>query len=43
MKLEEGFGVELLRIESICLLPHFPQLSNTALSVVKHGRKKAHM
>lgn len=31
MKFEEGFRVELQRVESICLLPDLLQLSNAAL------------
>lgn len=32
MQFKKGLGVELLRIQSICLLPNFPQLINATLS-----------
>ena len=38
VQFKKGFRVELLRIQSVCLLPDFPQLSDTSLSIRK--RKK---
>lgn len=35
MQLEERFGVELLRVESVRLLPDLPQLSHAALNTAQ--------
>lgn len=40
MKFEEGFGIELQRIESICLLPDLLQLSNAALKAETTSKRR---
>lgn len=43
MQFKKGFGVELLRIESVRLLPDFPQLSNAALRDGEINKEEKHV
>lgn len=41
MKAEESFGVKIVRVETICFLPHLFQLILAALKLQKHTRHAA--